>query len=149
MDTWRDGQKASVVKKTIDDNFIILDNQLSNAILALSTAKRQMLNSRYLRVGLIVFDTTLQRWLQYNGTEWIDYDFPNKGYVKTIEVSDWGSSKTITIPFSQHCTPNPIVSLLMYSNSLYEEVLGGVSVDEGYNVVLSTDLSFKGKVVIK
>lgn len=83
----------------------------------------------------------------------IDYNFNvvlkalNK-YTQNIDVDDWIDS-SIAIPYSKHGVENPTVQLFVEDNGSFESVLGGVKIDSGYNVTLSTDLPFDGKVVIK
>ena len=149
MLTWRNGEKAGVVHNIIKQNFNILERYLTNTILGLSTERRLLLPSEYLRSGLIVFDTDIQGWLKYNGNTWEDYVFPYTGYAKAISTSDWGSTKSISIPFSEHLTPNPAVHLYILYNGVYEPVDGGYSIDNRFNITLSTDLVFEGKVVVK
>ena len=151
METWRNGQKAREIKGIIDKNFTIIEGYFPNAILAISTEKRKILSEKYLRAGFIVFDTTDQKWITYNGSSWVDYEFPYKGYNKNINSISWSSSKTIFIPFSEHHVPNPTIQLFIknHLSGYYEEVLGGILIDDEYNITLSTDLPFDGKVVIK
>lgn len=149
MQTWRNGEKAEVVHNIIKQNFNILERYLPNSILALSTDRRLLLSSEYLRSGLVVFDTDLQKWLKYNGQTWEDYVFPYTGYAKAISVSDWSSEKNIIIPFSEHLTPNPAVHLYILHNNTYEPVDGGYIIDINYNITLTSDLLFDGKVVVK
>ena len=83
----------------------------------------------------------------------IDYNFnvllnALKKYTRDISADDW-TNNGISIPFSVHDIENPTVQLFMENNGLFDIVLGGVEVDSKYNVTLSTDLPFSGKVVIK
>ena len=154
MEIWRNGEKAGKVREIINRNFNILERYLPNSILALSTEKRLLLSSDYLRSGLIVFDTDFESWFKYNGQSWEDYDFPNTSntnmnYVKIISVSDWDSTKSISIPFSEHSIPNPTVHLYILYNDIYEPVNGGYGIDDDFNIILSTDLVYDGKVVVK
>jgi len=122
LQTWQNGDKAEIVRNIINQNFNILERYLPNSILSLSTERRLLLSSEYLRSGLIVFDTDLQKWLIYNGKTWEDYVFPYTGYARAISISDWDSTKSIKVPFSEHLTPNPAVHLYMLHNGTYEPV---------------------------
>ena len=83
----------------------------------------------------------------------IDYNFnvtsrALKKHTQNIAVSDW-TNNTISIPFSKHSIENPTVQLFIVYGNSFEPVLGGVEIDSDYNVTLSTDLPFNGKVMIK
>lgn len=69
-------------------------------------------------------------------------------YTQDIDSADW-IVNTISIPFSVHGVKTPTVQLLIKDGSSFSPVLGGVNVDSEYNVTLSTDLPFRGKVIIK
>ena len=75
LKTWRNGEKSEVIKKIIEDNFKILGKNLSHNMLSLSSVERNSLASDYLCDGLIVFDTTLKKWMQYSGGLWNEYKF--------------------------------------------------------------------------
>ena len=83
----------------------------------------------------------------------IDYNFNilsnalNK-YTQNIEACDW-TGNGIFIPFSKHRIENPTVQLLIEKGGSFTTVLGGVKIDSEYNVTLSTDLPFGGRVVIR
>ena len=83
----------------------------------------------------------------------IDYNFnvvskALKKHTKDISVSDW-INNNIFIPFSEHGIENPTVQLFVKSDDSFDIVFGGVKVDSEYNVTLSTDLPFDGRVVVK
>lgn len=83
----------------------------------------------------------------------IDYNFniiskTLKKYTQDINVDDW-IDNSIVIPFSKHSVENPTVQLFAENNGSFDPVLGGVKIDSEYNVALSTDLPFDGRVVIK
>lgn len=69
-------------------------------------------------------------------------------YTQNINADSWVDN-IISIPFSKHGVENPIVQLFIENEGSFESVLGGVKIDSDYNVTLSTDLPFSGKVVIK
>ena len=71
-----------------------------------------------------------------------------KKYTRDVSVDDW-IDNSIYIPFSIHDIENPTVQLLVETDGSFDVVLGGVEIDPKYNVTLSTDLPFRGKVVIK
>lgn len=147
MKTWSNGERAEVVKKIIEDNFKIVSKHLSHNILSLTSDERIVLTEDYLSDGLIVFDTTLKRWLQYHNGNWIPYGLGN-GFEITVSKSDWNNGK-ITIPYETHLISSPIVQMYLLDNLKYLLVFGGVDIDESFNVTLKTDLPFDGKVVIK
>ncbi len=88
----------------------------------------------------------------------IDYNFnvllktiASKGYTKytrDISKDEWVDN-TISIPHSKHGIETPFVQMFIKDNGSFDIVLGGVKIDSEYNVTLSTDLPFDGKVVIK
>lgn len=155
MQSWENGATGASVKKIIDDNFKTLDSYLSNTVLVLSKEERDLLSPSSLKKNLIVFDTTSQKWLKYNGEKWEDYTFPVLGYSHSFQRSSWSygnfmeDTYSITIPFSEHCTPNPVVNLMYKHGSSWDNVYGGYVVDDSYNITLLTDLPYAGKVVIK
>ena len=83
----------------------------------------------------------------------IDYNFnvlskALKKYTQDINVDDW-IDNSISISFSKHGVENPIVQLFVEDDGSFAPVFDGVKIDSEYNVTLSTDLPFVGKVVIK
>lgn len=149
LKTWKNGEKAVSIQKVIDDNFKILGKYLSQNILALSTAEISALQTDYTSEGLRVFDKTKEKWMKYESGVWVEDTVGNSSaYVKTISKSDWNNGE-ITIPKSTHGRTNPFVDLYVYNNGVYEDVVGGVRIDSEYNVILKSDLSFDGKVVIR
>ena len=71
-----------------------------------------------------------------------------KKYTQDISVVDW-IDNSISIPFSRHGVESPTVQLFMGDSNSLDVVYGGITIDSEYNIALSTDLPFKGKVVIK
>lgn len=69
-------------------------------------------------------------------------------YIQNISANDWVNN-SISIPFTKHCIKTPTVQLLVKDEDSFDIVLGGVNIDSEYNVILSTDLLFDGRVVIK
>lgn len=83
----------------------------------------------------------------------IDYNFNVvskvlKKYTQNITVADW-TDNNISIPFSKHGVDNPSVQLFISYDGSFKPVLGGVRVDSEYNITLSTDLPFDGRIVVK
>ena len=83
----------------------------------------------------------------------IDYNFniiskALKKYTQDIAINDWIDS-AIDIPFSKHGIENPTVQLFIEDGGSFSPVLGGVKIDSEYNITLSTDLPFDGRVVVK
>ena len=114
-------------------------------MLSLPTTERELLSSDYLSKGVRIFDTDLNQWFEYNGSKWVEWA---QEYVRDILISDWDNGK-ITISYSTHLMRNPIVQLFILNNNSYSSVVGGVDIDDNWNVTLTTDLAFNGKVVIK
>lgn len=150
LKTWRNGEKAGVIQKIIENNFKILGRHLSQNVLCLSTAERETLSSEYLTQGLKVYDTTKKRWFSYNGVGWDEENWGegSSEYTMDIQTSDW-SAGAIIIPYTKHLKRNPNVQLFMKNEDVYLAVMGGVEIDADYNITLSTDMPFEGRVVIK
>ena len=146
--TWRNGAKGSEVKSVIDYNFNMVSRYLSKDIKALSTQERNLLSPDYLSENTLVFDTDVERWYKYSNGSWVAISVDNSAFIQSISIDDW-TDNTINILFNQHGIENPVVQLFMGNEDSYTPVLGGVKIDSEYNIVLSTDLPFDGKVVIK
>ena len=147
LKSWSNGEKSEIIKAIIENNFRILGKHLPNNMLSLTTTERTSLTSDYLSEGLVVFDNTLKKWFEYKNGFWIDYPITIT-YSASINIDDW-IENTIYIPYSTHFVESPAVQLFILSNNGYEPVIGGVSVDNNYNIVLKTDFPYEGKVVIK
>ena len=150
---WNNGAKGGEVRSIVDYNFNIVSKYLSKNIKALSTAERKSLSSDYLSENILVFDTDEKQWYKYSDGFWIrtfcGYDETNaNAYTQDISTNDW-IRNTIQIPFSQHGIRNPLVQLFKGHEGSFASVLGGVKIDSEYNVTLSTDLPFDGRVTIK
>ena len=83
----------------------------------------------------------------------IDYNFnvvskALKKYTLNINAGDW-IDNSISILFSKHGIENPTVQLFIKVDDSFTPVLGGVEIDSEHNIILTTDLPFDGKVVIK
>ncbi len=143
--TWRNGEEAEVVQKIIEYNFKLLGRYLSGNMLCLSSSERKTLSSDYLREGLIIYDTTENAWYKYVSGTW--KKSPTE-YNLTITETDWVNNE-ITISFPTHLITNPIVQLFIKDGNSYSPVIGGVSVDNSFNITLSSDMPFDGKVVVK
>ena len=149
--TWKNRAKAEEVKNIIDYNFNVVSKYLSKDVKALSTQERKSLSSGYLSENTIVFDIDEEQWYKYSKGSWeptsigaSDY----KAYTQDISIDNWADN-SIEIPFNQHGVRNPTVQMFMGVGNSFTPVLGGVEIDSEYNVSLSTDLPFDGKVVIK
>lgn len=149
LKTWRNKDKADIVKAIIEHNFRVLGQNLSKNMLSLTTEERNALTSDYRSNGLIVYDKTESKWYQFDSEsgKWSPYNI-GKPYVLTFEASDWNDN-TIRIPFAEHSIPNPDVNLYILLEGKYHPALGGIEIDTEYNVTISVDMSFDGKVVIK
>lgn len=160
LKTWRNGEKAGVIQKIIENNFKILGRHLSQNILCLSTTEREALGSDYLSKGLRVYDTTLDKWFVYNGIDWEEAE---KAYVFKFTTDDWHfldipdiqmTQYGIIIPYSTHLRENPTVEVYLKSGTesnsrVYDFVVDGYEINEDYKVYLWSDMPYEGKVVIK
>ena len=153
--TWRNRAKAEDVQRVINHNFNVVAKYLSKNIRSLSTQERNMLSSGYISENLLVFDTDEERWYKYSNNSWVETFIDSGGggegvvaYSKNISVDSW-INNSITISFDKHRIKNPVVQLSMAIDNSFVPVLGGVKIDSNYNVILSTDSPFAGKVVIK
>ena len=148
--TWRNGASGKEVKDIIDYNFNLVSRYLTKDIKALSTQERNLLPLDYLSENTLVFDTDERQWYRYSlvNKSWIKTSVDDKVYTQDISVDDW-IDNVIVVPLSQHGVENPVVQLSMASGNSLVPVLGGVKIDSEYNVTLSTDLPFDGRVVIK
>ena len=148
IETWRNGENGGEVKRIIDSNFKLVSRYLTKDIKALSTQERNLLPSDYLSENTLVFDTDEIQWYKYSGGSWVKTSVDDNMYTQDISVSDW-TDNVISIRFEQHGRINPVVQLFMDSEGSFTDVIGGVKIDSSHNVVLSTDLPFDGRVVIK
>lgn len=141
--------KGKSIREKINQNFSLALQNISNNVLALPTEKRQLLTESFLSIGLIIYDTTLEDWFKYTASGWVEW-YP-KGRSVSISLSnDSWNDGTVSIPYSSHKIEDPMVQLyILTSENTYDTVLGGVSIDSSYNIILSSDIPFKGKVVIK
>lgn len=146
--TWKNGATGGEVKNVIDYNFKFVSKYLSKDIRCLSTNERTLLSSEYLSENLLVFDTDEEQLYKYSNGSWIKASFENNSYTQGLSINDWVDN-SIAILFDQHGIQNPAVQLFMKSGDSFIPVLGGIEIDSSYNVNLSTDLPFNGKVVIK
>lgn len=146
--TWRNGASGKEVKDIIDYNFNLVSRYLTKDIKALSTQERNLLSPDYLSENTLVFDTDEKQWYRYSNESWVKTSVDDKVYTQSIFASDWVDN-TIEILLDQHGIENPIVQLSMVSGNSFIPVLGGIEIDTEHNVILSTDLPFDGKVIIK
>ena len=146
--TWRNGASGGDVKNIIDYNFNLVSRYLTKDIKALSTKERNLLPSEYLSENTLVFDTDEKQWYTYSNRSWVKTSVDDNVHTQDISIVDWRNNN-ISILFEQHGIENPVVQLLMKDGDSFIPVLGGVKIDSEYNVTLSTDLPFNGKVVIK
>lgn len=145
LKTWRNGEEAEVVQKIIEYNFRLLGRHLPSGMLCLSSSERKVLSSDYLREGLLVYDTTENAWYKYSSGFW--GKCPTE-YNRTISKTDWTNNE-ITINCATHLISNPTVQLFIRDGNSYSPVIGGIEVNNNYDIILSTDLPFDGKVVVK
>lgn len=148
LKTWRNGAQGGEVKSIIEYNFNLLSKYLSKDIKALSTQERNLLSSDYLTENTLVFDTDEAQWYKYSKGNWVKTYVDGGVYTQEISTNDW-INNSVKILFNQHGIKNPTVQLFMGDESSFIPVLGGVEIDSAYNITLSTDLPFDGKVVIK
>ena len=150
LKTWRNGEDAGIIKKIIDHNFRVLGSHLANNVLVLSKSERLSLTSDYLCDELIVYDKTDKCWYQYINKGWEVYD-PTPPSVCTFDFTkDSWAGDEISIPYSKHLIDNPTVCLYIKNGfGYFEEVYGGINIDDNYNIVIFSDITFDGKVVVK
>ena len=148
LKTWRNGAQGSEVKNVIDYNFNLVSRYLSKDIKALSTRERNLLSPDYLGENTLVFDTDEERWYKYSNGTWVAMAIDNSSVTFDISTENWVDN-SISISFEQHGFENPVIQLFMEDGDSFIHVLGGVEIDSEYNITLSTDLPFNGKVVIK
>ena len=149
--TWRNRAKGEEVKSIIDYNFNVVSKYLSKDMRALSTQERKSLSSGYLSENTLVFDTDEEQWYKYSKGSWLPTSIGAgdcRAYAQDIFIDSWVDN-SIKIPFNQHGVKNPAVQMFIGIGDSFTPVLGGVEIDSEYNVSLSTDLPFDGKVVIK
>ena len=146
--SWRNGASGSEVKNVIDYNFSFVSRYLSKDIRALTTQERKLLSSDYLSENILVFDTDEGQWYKYSKGSWARMQVDSGVFAQDISINDW-KNNSIKILFNQHGIENPVVQLFVKSEDSFSPVLGGIEIDSAYNVTLSTDLPFNGKVVIK
>ena len=151
LKTWKNGTSGGEVKNIIDYNFNVVSKYLSKDVRALSAQERNLLSSDYLSENTLVFDTDEEQWYKYSKGSWVKTSFGAGGgetYIQNISINEW-IDNSIRIAFNQHGVENPTVQLFIKIESSFIPVLGGVEVNSEYDVVLSTDLPFEGKVIIK
>lgn len=146
--TWRNGASGGEVKNVIDYNFNIVSKYLSKNIKALSTQERNLMPPGYLSENTLVFDTDEEQWYKYSEGTWIKTSVDDNIYTQSISISDW-IDNSIKVLFDHHGIKSPIVQLFMKNENSFIPVIGGVDVDSEHNIILTTDLPFDGKVVIK
>lgn len=146
--TWQNGERGSEVKRVIDYNFNLVSKYLSKDIKALSTQERNLLSSDYLSENTLVFDTDEEQWYKYSKGYWVKTSVDDNVHTQSISVNDWVDN-SIHILFNSHGIKNPIVQVFIEIGRSFVPVLGSVEIDSNFNVTLSTDLPFNGKVVIK
>ena len=149
METITNREKSKSIREKINHNFDVVLQNISNNVLALPTNKRELLAESYLSTGLFVYDTTAEKWFEYTVSGWSEW-YPKGRLVSMSLSNDSWTNGMISIPYSFHKIEDPIVQLyILTSENTYDTVLGGVSIDSSYNIILSSDIPFKGKVVIK
>lgn len=146
--TWKNGASGREVKSIIDYNFNVVSKYLSKDVRSLSTQERRLLSSDYISENTLVFDTDEKQWYAYSNGSWIKSPVGGNVYEQTISVGDWVDN-SIKISIERHRIKNPVVQLYVADGDSLIPVLGGVNIEADYNVTLSTDLPFAGKVVIK
>lgn len=147
LKTWRNGADASVVRKITEDNFKIVAKHLHQNMLSLTTDERLLLGREYLSDGLVVWDKDLKVYCEYVQSTGL-WKAHSTSYSLQFSEQDWVEN-TIHIPFANHGIKEPSVQMFILMDGLYQPVLGGVGIDTEFNITLSTDMPFDGKVVVK
>jgi hypothetical protein len=147
LKTWINGAKGIVVKGVIDQNFKLLGRYLSMQMLTLKTSERLTLGSDYLSEGLLVFDSDEEMWYCYLNGKWQKKSFDTT-YTKEFSDTDWANGR-IVIDFKTHLVSNPSVQIYMNSEDGDTPVVGGFIIDDVNNIIIESDMSFSGRVVIR
>ena len=147
LKTWINGAKGVVVKSVIDQNFKLLGRYLSMQMLTLKTSERLTLGSDYLSEGLLVFDSDEEAWYRYLNGKWQKKSFDTT-YTKEFSDTDWANGR-IVIDFKTHLVSNPSVQIYMNSEGGDIPVVGGFIIDNDNNIIIESDMSFSGRVVIR
>ena len=144
------GDKGHKIREALNNNFRYLDKYLKNYIMMLTSSQRKTISSDYLSGGMLSFDPDEQIWYQYNNGTWEKTSLVGQSlsYSQDISSSDWIGNQII-INYETHLVSNPTVQIYMESNGRNIPVLGGYEIDEDNNIVLTTDMAYQGKVVIK
>lgn len=177
MKLWKNGAKAKSVREVILENFALLFKYFKHNILALPTEARTKLISDYIKNGVAVpndirvYDTDLEQWYKYTSSGWKKWNITEEiydtgMYEEIFDTSSWTAEDTNLeqrmtiytkkISHDTHGCKNPNVNLYMYVSSRgnnvpegYIPVLGGVTITDDDNVIISSDVPFQGKVVVK
>ena len=147
LKTWINGAKGKVVKSFIDQNLKLLGSYLPNLMLTLKTSQRLALSSDYLSEGLLVFDSDEEAWFCYLNGKWQKKSFDTT-YTKEFSDTEWANGQ-IVIEFKTHLVSNPSVQIYMNSEGEDIPVVGGFIIDDDNNIIIETDISFSGRVVIR
>lgn len=151
LKTWRNGADASVVRKITEDNFKIVAKHLHQNMLSLTTDERLLLGREYLSDGLVVYDKDLKTYYEYVQSTGLWKAQPkaeSKSYSLSFTEQDWNDN-SLYIPFTDHAVSDPMVQIFMLVNGTHQPVMGGIEIDTNFNITLSTDMPFSGKVVVK
>lgn len=143
--TWKNMDKASIVKGVIEDNFKTIWEQMPNNVKCVSTLQRLSMSTDHLSDGLIVYDTTQNKRYRYKNGAWEIYP---ESLTLEISVGDWVDGK-ISISHIDHKITSPTVNLFMSAGDDFCPVFGGVYINADGDITLKSDLAFNGKVVIK
>lgn len=146
FNTWSNGDSGYKVKNIIDNNFKLISKYFKRLMMSLPTDEIENLSSFYYDKGSRIFDTTLNKWFEYDGVKWVECGA--SGYIYDFLTENWVNN-SIMLPYSEHKISTPIVQVFMLNAGEYIPVLGGISIDKDYNIVLSTDMVFEGRVVIR
>lgn len=147
MKMWENHDLAEVVYTVLENNFKEVGKYLPNNIKAVTTAERMSMSTTYLSDGLIVYDKTLKCWFKYISGKWSKYQFEGMRYERDIFSDEW-VNKTINIPFDEHQISSPTVHIYYNDGTTLSEMYGFSNITTDYDVILTTDKEFSGKVVI-
>lgn len=143
----RNGEQADEIRAKINDNFEKISKNISSTNLSLSTEERLSISNEYLKDGLIVFDSSLDKWFKRVGNSWVLYEF-SPVYKRKFSASEWGENNILNIPYTMHGINIANVCVYMLYQNKYISCVTDVEISANNDVCIHSDLAFDGEVVI-
>lgn len=143
----RNGAQADEIRAKINDNFEKISKNISSTNLSLSTEERLSISNEYLKDGLIVFDSSLDKWFKRVGNSWVLYEF-SPVYKRKFSASEWGENNILNIPYTMHGINITNVCVYMLYQNKYISCVTDVEISDNNDVGIHSDLAFDGEVVI-